>query len=136
MQLITYLTFNGQCEAAFRYYEKCLAGKITMMMEYEGSPMADRVPPEWRKKILHTTLAVGDCLLQGADVRPESYEKPQGFCVALNLDDLSQADHIFAMLAENGSVQMPLQETFWARRFGVLVDQFGTPWVVNCGERP
>ena len=134
MRLNPYLTFNGQCEAAFQFYEKCLGGKIVMMMTYGDSPVAEQTPPEWRKKIMHASFALGDQVLQGADAPPERYQKPQGFFVTLNLTDAAEADRIFQALAENGTVQMPLQEAFWAQRFGMTVDQFGIPWMINCGK--
>ena len=77
MRLNPYLTFNGQCEAAFKFYERCLGGKILMMLTYGDSPMSVQTPPDWRKKILHTTLAVGDHVLQGADITPDRYQKPK-----------------------------------------------------------
>ncbi len=132
MQLNPYLSFNGQCEEAFRFYEQCLGAKITFMMPYEGAPMADQVSADWRNKILHASLQVGDGLLQGADVPPGQYEQPKGFSVKLGLKDPAEAERIFHALAENGKVQMTLQETFWAIRFGVLVDRFGIPWIINC----
>ncbi len=134
MQLNPHLTFNGQCEAAFRFYEKCLGGKITFMMTYGDSPVAEQTPPDRRTKILHATLALGDDRLTGADVPRESYQNPQGFSVSLQIADAAEADCIFKTLAEKGAVQMPVQETFWALRFGMLVDQFGTPWIINCGK--
>jgi PhnB protein len=132
VQLNPYLTFNGQCEIAFRFYEKCLGGKIVMMMTYGDSPLAAQTPLERRKHILHCSFALGDQLLAGADAPPEHYRKPQGFSVTINLDDAAEAERIFQALSENGTVQMPLQQTFWALRFGMLVDQFGTPWMINC----
>jgi PhnB protein len=84
---------------------------------------------------MHARLKVGDVLLMGADAPPQMYEPMKGFCVALNPTEAAEADRIFGALAENGSVKMPIQETFWAQRFGMLIDQFGTPWMVNC-ERP
>jgi PhnB protein len=134
MQLNTYLHFNGQCEDAFKFYEKCLDGKITFMMPHEGTPVADKVPPEWGKKILHATLSVGDDLLQGADAPPNHYQKPQGFSVSISMKDPAEADRVFHALAENGTVQMPIQETFWAVRFGMVTDRFGIPWMINCGK--
>ena len=135
MQLNPYLSFNGQCEAAFKFYERLLGGKIECIMPYESRPTDYPVPAEWRKKILHATLKVGDQLLQGADAPPDRYQKPQGFSVTLGLKDQKEAERIFKALAENGTVEMALQETFWAIRFGVVVDRFGIPWTVNC-ERP
>jgi PhnB protein len=134
MRLNPYLSFNGECEAAFRFYEMTLGGRILMMMTYADSPMAGQVPDGWRGKIFHTTLALGDLTLQGADVFPETYQKPQGISVALDLESTSDAERIFHALAEGGTVQVPLQETFWAARFAVLVDRFGTPWIINCGR--
>jgi PhnB protein len=132
MQLHPYLTFNGQCEAAFKFYERVLGGKIEAMMTHEGSPMADQVPPEWRKKILHARLHAGDGVLMGSDAPPDRYEQSQGFSVSLQIASTAEAERIFHALAENGKVQMPLQQTFWAARFGMLVDRFGTPWMINC----
>ena len=132
MQLNPYLTFNGQCEAAFKFYEKCLGGKIEAMLTHEGTPAEQQVPSEWRNKILHARLTVGDQVLMGSDAPPERYEKPQGFSVSLNIDNPGEAERIFRALSENGNVHMPMQQTFWAARFGMCVDRFGTPWMVNC----
>jgi PhnB protein len=132
MQLHAYLTFNGHCEAAFKFYERVLGGKIEVMMTHEGSPMAEHVPSDWRKKILHARMHVGDGVLMGSDAPPERYEKTQGFSVSLQIAGTAEAERIFHALAENGTVQMPLQQTFWAARFGMLVDRFGTPWMINC----
>jgi len=136
MRLNPHLNFNGDCEAAFKFYEKCLGGKITFMMPYAGSPAASFVPPEWQSKILHATLMVGSSLLQASDAPPPHFQKPQGFSVTLALDDPIQAERIFLALAEDGTVSMPLQETFWAARFGMLVDRFGTSWMINCAKTP
>ena len=134
MQVNPHLWFNGQCEAAFEFYHKCLGGKLVGMMTYGNSPMADQTPVVWREKIIHVTLSLHNCRLAGADVLPGSYQKPQGFSVLLELDDVSEAERAFNGLAEKATVQMPLQETFWARRFGMLTDQFGTAWMVSCGD--
>jgi PhnB protein len=132
VQLNPYLSFNGQCEAAFKFYERCLDGKIVAMMTYAGSPMADQTPPEWRNKIMHARLTVGDEVLMGSDAPPERYEGAKGFSVTLGIENPTEAERIFHALAQNGTVQMPIQEIFWATRFGMLVDQFGTPWMINC----
>jgi PhnB protein len=134
MQLNAYLNFNGQCAAAFKFYERCLGGKIVTMMTFADSPLADQTPPDRRDAILHATLMVGDAVLMGADGPPEYFEKPQGFSVTISIDDPLEADRIFHALAENGTVRMPIQQTFWATRFGMLVDQFGIPWMINCGQ--
>jgi len=135
MQLNPYLTFNGKCEAAFKFYERCLGGKIEMMLTHGDSPMAAQVPADWRNKIMHARLTIGDKVLMGSDAPPEHYEEAKGFSVSVSVDEPAEAERIFKALAEKGTVRMPLQETFWAVRFGALVDQFGVPWMINC-EKP
>ena len=134
VRLNPYLNFNGDCEAAFTLYEKCLGGKIEMSMTYAGSPMANQVPADWGNKILHVTMSLGDLRLRGAHAPPGRYERPRGFSVALNLDDAAQASRIFKELADGGTVQLPMQETFWAASFGMLTDRFGIPWIINCAK--
>ena len=136
MALNPYLYFDGQCEEAFRFYEKCLGGKITFMMAWKDSPMPDQAPPGWATKILHAGLASGDGVLEGCDAMPGQYKKPESFCVMLRPKTASEADRIFKALAEGGSVQIPIAETFWALRFGKLVDRFGVPWLINCEKSP
>jgi PhnB protein len=135
MQINPYLTFNGTCEAAFTFYAKCLGGKIEAMMPHEGTPAEAHVPTDWRKKIMHARMTVGDKVLMASDSPPGHYEPMKGFHVTLGIDDPAEAEKIFHALAENGTVQMPIQETFWAARFGMLVDRFGTPWMINCDKR-
>ncbi len=132
MRLNAYLLFNGQCEAAFRFYERCLGGKTEAMTTHAGTPAEAHVPPEWRNKILHARLVVNGEAIMGSDAPPDRYEQPQGFSVALQVNDPAEAERMFRALAENGQVRMPIQETFWAARFGMLVDQFGIPWMINC----
>ena len=134
MQLNPHLSFNGQCQKAFKFYQQCLGGNIQTMMTHGDSPMADQVPSEWRDKILHATLIVGETALMGADVPPDSYKEPGGFSITIQINDPADAERIFGALSEGGTVTMPLQETFWAARFGMVVDRFGIPWMVNCGQ--
>lgn len=136
MKLNAYLGFNGQCEAAFKFYENCLGGKITALMTYAEAPetaMPD-LPSGWSDKIMHVNLAVGDQEIMGSDNPPGFYEEAKGFSVSISVDDPTEAERIFNTLAENGQIRMPLQQTFWAYRFGMLVDQFGTPWMVDCDQ--
>ena len=135
MSFNPYLYFNGQCEEAFGFYEKCLGGKITFMMRWEGSPMAGQAPPGWAKKILHAGLASGDGVLEGCDAMPGEYQKPQSFGVMFRPQDVAEAECVFHALAEGGTVHIPMEETFWALRFGKVVDRFAVPWLVNC-EKP
>jgi PhnB protein len=132
MQLNPYLVFNGQCEEAFKLYADCLGGQIEAMMNHVGTPAEEHVPAEWRDKIMHARLSVGDQVLMASDAPPEHYQKPQGFSVSIGIKDPAEAERIFNALAENGTVQMPLQQTFWARSFGMCVDRFGIAWMVNC----
>jgi PhnB protein len=134
-----YLSFDGRCEEAFKFYEKCLGGKIAFLKRYGEGPAGGEtppVPPGWEKQVMHATLKLRDGVLQGADAPPGQYQKPQGFSLSLAPRTEADAERLFQALAENGEVQMPLQQTFWALRFGVVTDQFGTPWIINCEEQP
>jgi len=128
------LAFDGRCEAAFRFYERCLEGTISFMLTWGKSPMAGDAPPDWESKIFHAALKVGDSVITGGDVAPDRYGQPKGFSVVLQMDDSAAAERIFHALAEDARIEMPLQETFWASRFAVLVDQFGIPWTINCEQ--
>jgi len=132
MHVNPYLFFNGDCETAFKFYEKCLGAKIEAMIPHEGTPAAGQVPAEWRTKILHASLNINGQLLMASDAPPNHYHKPQGFSVSIGIKDPAEAERIFRELAENGAVTMPIAETFWAARFGMLVDRFGIPWMINC----
>ncbi len=101
-------------------------------MAFEGSPAAEHVPPEWRNKIMHATLEVGGEPLMASDASPQHYQHPQGFSVSLTIDKVADAERIFQAFAENGQVMMPLEQTFWAARFGMVRDRFGIPWMINC----
>lgn len=134
MKITPYLSFNGDCEAAFKFYEKVFGGKIGSMMTFGESPMAARFPAESRK-IMHASLMIGDQVIAGSDACGADYEKPRGVRVTINVESPGEADRIFKALAENGSVEMECQETFWARRFGMVTDRFGSPWMINCVKR-
>jgi len=132
MQLYPHLTFDGQCETAFKFYQECLHGEITLMMTYENTPMDLQTPSDWGKKISHATFTHAAFMFSGSDALPGHYQKPQGFALQFNLSDPAEAERIFRAMAENATVQASLQETFWALRFGALVDRFGIPWLINC----
>jgi PhnB protein len=135
MQLNPYLNFDGRCEAAFKFYEKVLGGKIVAMMTFGETPMKDQMPAEWHGKIAHARLTVGDEVLMGGDPPPQHYQPPKGITVTLGTVDPAEAERVFEALSDGGMVTMPIAETFWARRFGMLTDRFGIPWMINC-ERP
>ena len=130
MHVNPYLGFKGDCEEAFKFYEQLLGGKIETMSTFAGTPMEKHVPEEWRKKIVHAHMTVGEQVLMGSDAFPDHYQKPAGVSVCLGVGDLQDAERIFKALAESGTVQMPFQKTYWAEGFGMLVDRFGTPWMV------
>jgi PhnB protein len=131
MRVAAHLTFRGNCEEAFRFYERLFGGKL-MLLSYGSSPAGSGVPEEWRSKIVHATLALaGGNNLLGADVLPDQFEPPQGFYVLAAVRDGAEARRVFAALAVDGSIRMPLQETFWSPSFGAVVDRFGTPWEIT-----
>ena len=132
MQMSPYLSFKGECEAAFRFYEQCLGGQLGALFRYAGSPMADQVPADWADKIMHGSLTLGDQVVMGGDVPPDQYEEPKGFSLSLQIESTAEAERVFDGLAEDGKIVMPLEKTFWAERFGMLVDRFGIPWLINC----
>jgi PhnB protein len=132
MSLTTYLAFSGECKAAFEMYERVLKGKIVFVMTNGESPMADKMPPEMKDKIMHITLQTPDGgVLQGAD-HPEGRQvKPSGFSVCVSTKDKAEAERIFKGLSDGAQVQMPIQQTFWSPAFGMLIDKFQVPWMVN-----
>jgi PhnB protein len=132
LRLSINLSFDGQCEDAFKFYEQCLNGKIAFKLTWGDSPMAKDAPQHWREKIVHETLIVGGTTFSGGDALPGTYERPRGFGVLLSLKELEDAEHLFHALAENGTVHVPLRETFWALRFGSVTDRFGIRWDINC----
>lgn len=135
MQFVTYLNFNGKCGEAFKFYAEVFGGELHMFT-YGESPMCDQTPPELRNQIMHAALKVGDAMIMGSDAPPTMYQPAQGFGVAIALEDLPRAERIFHALSQGGQVRMPLEETFWAKRFGDVVDRYGTPWMVSAGEKP
>jgi PhnB protein len=134
MQIHTYLLFDGTCGEAFRLYERVLGGKIDFIQTHGESPMKDQTPPDFLDKVMHVHMTVGDQVLMGSDAPPGHFQQPQGFSVSLGMTDPAEAERVFNGLAEGGTVSMPLQKTFWAERFGMLVDRYGTPWMVNCQQ--
>ncbi|WP_426959096.1 VOC family protein [Muricoccus radiodurans] len=130
MQFNTYLNFRGDCEAAFDFYASVLGGTV-VKFRFGESPMASQFGEEWQGKIMHACLTAGGQSIMGCDAPPGMQETVGGFSVSIMVDDSAEAERIFAALAEGATVRMPIQETFWAYRFGMLVDRFGTPWMVN-----
>lgn len=131
MKFTPYLNFKFTCAEAFAFYEKLFGGKITFMMSHGDSPMAGDMPPEWHKAVMHATLDIKGQIIQGADAPGDWYQTPAGFAVIIELEDEAEADRIFTALVEGGYEKMAMAETFWAKRFGMCTDRFGTPWMIN-----
>ena len=132
MQLNAYLNFNGECEAAFKFYEQVLDGKILMMSRFRGTPGENMVPEAMRDKIIHARMHVGDTLLMGSDAPPERASEPRGFALSLQFDTAAEAENKFRALSDKGEISMAMGKTFFAERFGMLKDRFGVPWMVVC----
>ncbi|HEX4684510.1 MAG TPA: VOC family protein [Gemmatimonadaceae bacterium] len=131
MQLVPYLNFDGTCKAAFEFYAKVLRGRIAFMQTFGESPMASQMPPDAANRVMHVRVEAESALLMGSDAPPGQGKKTQGFAVALVLKEPAEAERIFEALSERGKVDMPMQQTYFADRFGMCVDKFGTPWIVN-----
>ena len=130
MKINPYLQLNGRCKEAFEFYAQALGAKIDMMMTFGQSPDMP-ASPAWQDKIMHASLSVGDQMLMGSDGPEEHPATPQGFSIALSVPTAAEMERIFGELADGGTVRMPPQETFWAGRFGMLVDRFGIAWMLN-----
>ncbi len=131
MKLNPHLCFNGQCKEAFELYHELFGGQLKSMLTYGKSPMADQVSEEFHDRILHATLELDDFEVLGADVKPEDYKPPQGFFIAISIEDATQGEKIFSSLSDGGQVLLPFQKTFWSPGFGVCVDRFRIPWEIN-----
>jgi PhnB protein len=132
MRISPYLFYNGNCEAAFKFYEKVLGGKIEMLLRNEEAPESMPSPPERKKQIMHGRISIGGEVLMASDAPPDRFHKPQGFSVSLTVGDPVEAERKFKALSEGGSLNMPFGKTFFSRGFGMCVDQFGISWMVNC----
>ena len=131
MKLNTHLNYGGNCEQAFRFYAQHLGGKITMMMNHGEQPNA---PPDWKKAILHARITIGEAELFGNDVPPDRFQPMRSVYLSLGLDSIDEAERVYALLSEGGEIFMPMQETFFAFRFGMLRDRFGTSWMILNGR--
>ena len=130
---IAYLGFNGNCADAMRFYERALNGKLEVLMSGADSPMAAQMPPQFLHRILHARLVLpgGGTLYAGDCPADQPYEGIKGVSIAVDYPTTDEAEAVFAALADGGQVTMPMQPAFWARRWGMLIDRFGTPWIVN-----
>ena len=131
MHVTTYLNFNGQCADALTFYERAIGAKVLFKMTWGESPMAQDCPAETHGFIMHSTLAIGDGQIMCADSPPDHYKQPTGMNVSLHVQDKAEGERLFNALSEGGNVIMPFAQTFWSPGFGMCVDRFGIPWMVN-----
>jgi len=130
MKLHTYLNYGGNCAEAFRFYEQHLGGKINVLMRQGEQPNAQNVPADQRNKILYASMSIGETQLMGSDVAPDRFQPMRSVYLSLSLDSTPEAERIHALLSEGGEIFMPMQETFFAYRFSMLRDRFGTSWMI------
>ena len=135
MKMHTYLNYGGNCAEAFRFYEKHLGGRITMMLTHGEQPGLNSVPPELKNTILHARIDLGDTMLMGADMPPGRYQPMRSAYLSLNVNSNEEAERIHKVLSDGGEIFMPMQQTFFAHRFSMLRDKFGTSWMI-LHERP
>jgi len=133
VRISPYLVFDADCGDAFKFYQACLGGKL-YVMTFGESPMASETPADKHGLVMHANLELDDGALMGSDAPDGRYEQPVGTCVSIHVDSVDEAERLYKSLSVGGTVQMELQETFWADRFGMFIDRFGTPWMINCGK--
>lgn len=134
MKLNPYLHFNGSCEEAFQLYAKVLGGNHQGVFKFGQSPMAGHYGKEWDDKVMHVSLSIGNQTLMGSDVPAQYFQQPQGCAVCLDCADEAEAERIYPPLSAGGKIGMPLQETFWAKRYAQFADRFGTQWMINVNK--
>lgn len=134
MRIAPHLCFDGQCEAAFTFYQEVFGGELATLKRYGDTPMGQSVPDDWQTRIAHATLVWPGYELLGADVLPEQFQAPQGFIIAVGVEEPAKARDLFDALAFGATIITPFESTFWTAGYGMLVDQFGIPWEINCEE--
>lgn len=130
MKIYTYLNYGGNCRQAFQFYEEHLGGRITMLTTHGEMPAPGNVPAERRNDVLHARIEIGETVLLGADVPPERFQPMRSAYLSLLLDSDEEAERLYALLADGGQIFMPMEETFFAHRFAMLRDRFGTSWML------
>ena len=130
MQLHTYLNYGGNCEQAFKFYEQHLGGKITFLMRHGEQPNSANVAPEWKNAVLHARMTIGGTELSGADIPPDRFQPMRSAYLTLTVDSTGEAERLYGLLTDGGQIFMPIQQTFFASRFAMLRDRFGTSWMI------
>ena len=136
MQLHTYLNYGGNCEQAFQFYEQHLGGKITFLMRHGEQPAPGNVSADWNGKVLHARMSLGGTELLGADIPPDRFQPIRSAYLTLTLDSPEEAERVYALLTDGGEIFMPIAETFFATRFAMLRDRFGTSWMLMHQKAP
>ena len=130
MQLHTYLNYGGNCEQAFQFYEQHLGGKITMLMRHGENPTPGQVGSDWKEKVLHARMNLGGTELLGADIPADRFQPMRSAYLSLTAGSTDEAERIYNLLSKGGEIFMPMEETFFATRFAMLRDSFGTSWMI------
>lgn len=130
MKLNTCLNYGGNCRQAFEFYQQHLGGKITVMLSHADSPALNQVPPEWQHSIVHARMNLGGTELIANDVPPERFQPMRSAYLSLSVESTAEAERIYALLSDGGQIFMPLDENFFAHRFAMLRDRFGTSWML------
>ena len=128
MKLDIYLNYNGNCEQAFRFYEQHLDGKVTLITRHGEQPGPSNVPAEWKGKVLHARVEIGGAVLMGADI--PNAEPMRSAYLTLRTDSAKEAERLYALLSDGGQIFMKMEQTFFANRFAMLRDRFGTSWML------
>jgi PhnB protein len=130
MKLYTYLNYGGNCRQAFEFYAKHLGGKITALTTHGELPDASNVPPEWKNAVLHARIELGETVVMAADIPPDRFQPMRSAYLSLLVTSIDEAERIYALLSDGGQIFMPMEETFFAHRFAMLRDRFGTSWML------
>lgn len=136
MQVQPYLFFDGRCEEAIEFYRETLGAEVTMLMRFKDSPEPQQpgmIPPGAENKVMHMSFRVGDTTVMASDGQCQGAPSFQGFALSVTVSDAARAEKVFDALADGGQVQMPLSETFFSPRFGMVADRFGVSWMVIVG---
>jgi PhnB protein len=135
LRLYTYLNYGGNCRQAFEFYVEHLGGTITELTTHGELPES-HVPPEWRNAVLHARMTLGETVLLGADIPPDRFQPMRSAYLTLIVDSNDEAERIYDLLKDGGQIFMPMEETFFARRFAMLRDRFGTSWMLLHEHAP
>ncbi len=136
MHLHTYLNYGGNCEEAFRFYETHLGARLASMMRHGEQPGPGMMPPAWNGKVLHARLEIGGTAIMGADIPPDRFQPMRSAYLSLTFDSSAEVERIYGLLADDGQIFMPLDETFFAHHFAMLRDRFGTSWMLLHPKAP